>query len=638
MALVALTTYAMAQVEMGYAYESGKSQTRKADISATKATPVWQVTFEESPAVWTVGNVTGTKAWAVSDTTPTNGFSSTSYGGPVPPLWIYMGWQYVHDYSESGNNFAWVDGISDLLGLLPAEICDTYIQFDGIDLSAVSNPKLTFYQNYKALNAAAAYVDFSVNGGSTWTSVEINTEVEGNAFGANFFELVATSYIANQANVSIRLRWQTTTAAIGGYGYGWEVDDVTITDNPDYDLKFVHAKMNFFEYVDYTVSGQADYYHISSHYGNIPQIQYDSPDALSWFNVALENLGNLTVTPDVKVQVFNPEMTEIFNYTVTGTAMATAAKDTVDLIETDFALGASPALGKYTVAYTLIVPGQVDANLNNNTDTTYFIVTENYFGHDIDKTSAYTGPGSWLDGNMDGEMFGTDFTFLFEDQITSMDVFINENSTVGTSIIGHVLQYDAGTSEWVDISTSPLMEITAESLGNWMNISFTDQVDVLFESGETSKSIRAAIEFYYGSTDNDIWIGYDPTVPVSFWGTSWKLLAGTNANTWVSISNWSRGGLNVHLNLNNYTITNTGKPVSSNIISIYPNPTLGTLNIENVEGCNVQVINMMGQVVENIERANMVNTLDMSKLANGTYFVKVINGNEVSTHKVNLMK
>lgn len=638
MALVALTTYAMAQVQMSYAYESGKSQTKKADISLTKATPVWQVTFEETPAVWTFGNVTGTKSWAVSDTTPTNGYSSSAYGGPVPPLWIYMGWKYVHDYSESGNNFAWVDGISDLLGLFPAEICDTYIQFDGIDLTGVANPKLTFYQNYKALNAAYSFIDFSTDGGSTWTSVEINADVEGNSYGADFFELIATSYIANQANVSIRFRWQTTEAAIGGYGYGWEIDDVTISDNPDYDLKFTDGRMNFYQYEDYTVAGSEDYYHISSHYGNIPQIQYDSELALSWFNVTLENLGNITITPDVKVQVFDPEMNEIFTNTIAGIPMATAAKDTVDLVETDFALGTSPALGRYTVAYTVIVPGQEDANPTNNTDTTYFIITESYFGHDIDRTSAYDGPGSWLDGGLDGEMFGTDFLFLFEDQITSMDVFINENTTVGTSIIGHVMQYDSGTSDWVDISTSSLMEITEESLGNWMNIQFTDQVNVLFEDGENAKTILAAIEFYYGSTDNDIWIGYDPRVPVSFWGTKWKLLAGSNANTWVSITNWSRGGLNIHLNLNDYTITNTEAPVAENAVSIYPNPTSSSLNIENVEGSEIQIINMMGQVVENIERANMVNTVDMSKYANGTYFVKVINGNEVSTHKVNLMK
>lgn len=645
LALIAMTTYAMAQVQMGYAYESGKNQVKKSDIRTTKATPVWQVTFEEETPVWTFGSVTGTKTWAVADTTPDFGFvydiDEDGIDEPTPPLWLYMGWGYVHDNSESGANFAFIDGISDLLGVggNTAQVSDTYIQFDDIDLTGVASPKLSFYQNYKALNQAFSYIDFSTDGGTNWTSVEINAEVEGNAYGATFFEFVATPYIANQANVSIRFRWNTTTNAIGGYGYGWQLDDIMITDNPDYDLKFVDGRMNFYQYEDYTVAGSENYYHISSHYGNIPQIQYDSEGALSWFNVTLESFGNITITPEVTVQVFDPNMNEIFTNTVAGVEMATASKDTVDLVETDFALGASPALGKYTVAYTVSIPGQEDANPTNNSDTTYFIINDNqYFGRDIDKTNGYAGPGNWLDGGIDGEMFGTDFLFLFEDEITSMDVFINSNTTPGTSIIGHVKQYDEGSSTWVDVGASSLISINEENLGTWLNVQFTDPVPIIYDEGYTSKTLMAAIEFYYGGADNDIWIGYDPTVPVSFWGTKWFLLSGSNAESWISITNWSSGGLCIHLNLNNYVMPNSVMNVAERDVNIYPNPTSNSLNIENVEGCNIQILNMMGQVVENIEKANLVNTVDMSRYANGTYFVRVINGNEVSTHKVNLMK
>jgi len=258
---------------------------------------------------------------------------------------------------------------------------------------------------------------------------------------------------------------------------------------------------------------------------------------------------------------------------------------------------------------------------------------------DIDRTTGSTGPCSWLDGGIDGEMFGTDFLFLFEDEITSMDVFIHESTTPETSIIGHIMQYDEGSSTWVDVSSSPLVTITAEDLGHWLNVTFTDPVPIIYDEGYESKTLMAAIEFYYGSEDNEIWIGYDPTVPVSFWGTKWFLLSGSNAETWISISNWSRGGICIHLNLNDYVMPNSSEmPTVERDVNIYPNPSTGTLNIENVEGCNVQILNMMGQVVENIEKARMVNNVDMSRYSNGTYFVRIINGNEVTTHKVNLMK
>jgi len=643
--LVAFASFAMAQVQMDYSTQSMKNQVKKSDIRVTKATPVWQVTFEEETPVWTFGSVTGTKAWAVADTTPDFGFMYDTDDDGVdeltPPLWLYMGWNYVHDYSESGANFAYIDGITDLLELggNVGQVSDTYIQFDDIDLTGVTSPKLTFYQDYKALNQAFSYIDFSTDGGATWTSVEVNEDVVGNEYGATFFELVATEYIADEADVSIRFRWQTTTDEIGGYGYGWQIDDISIIDNADYDLKFVDGRMNFYQYEDYTVAGSEDYYHISSHYGNIPKIQYDSEAALSWFNVCLENFGNVTVTPEVTVQVFDPDMNEIFTNTVAGVAMETADKDTVDLVETDFALGADPMVGLYTVAYTVSIPGQEDANPENNSDTTYFIINDNQFiGRDIDRTNGSVSPSNWLDGGIDGEMIGTDFLFLFEDEITSMDVFINDGTTPETSIIGHIMQYDEGTTSWVDVSASALVTITEEDLGNWLNITFTDPVPIIYDEGYESKTLMAAIEFYYGTEGNEIWIGYDPTVRASFWGTKWFLLAGSNAESWVSITNWSSGGLCIHLNFNDYTMTNVGMPIVKGNVNVYPNPTTGTLNIENAEGCNIQILNMMGQVVENIENANFVNSVDMSKYANGQYFVKVINGNEVSTHKVNLMK
>ncbi|PLX07057.1 MAG: hypothetical protein C0596_13060 [Marinilabiliales bacterium] len=642
LSLVLLASLAMAQVNMKYQTEATKAEKTK-KVQTVKADPLWEVTFEEATPVWTFGQNEGTKTWAVSDTTPDNGFTYDVDGDgtpePTPPLWLYMGWKYVHDYSVSGGNFAWIDGISDLLGLSTAEILDSYIQFDGIDLTGVTNPKLTFYQDYKALNTAYSYLDFSVDGGTTWTSVQINEDVEGNAYGEDYFEFVATPYIADEGDVSIRFRWQTTAAEIGGYGYGWQIDDIQIVDNPDYDMKYIHGVMNFFEYYDYTDPEYAPYYHISSHYGNLPAMQYDYDGALSWFNVCVENKGNITVAPDVTVEVLDPEMNSIFTNTVTGNELATAEKDTVDLIETDFALGTDPAPGKYTVVYNITIDGQEDFNTDNNTDTTYFIINDDqYFGRDIESTSAYTGPGTWLDGGVDGEMFGTDFLFLFEGEVTSMDVFINDNTTSGTAIIGHVMEYDSDTEDWVDVGTSSLITLDESNIGNWLNIEFTDPVMIVYDEGYESKTLLAAIEFYYNDEENDIYVGYDPTVPVSSWGTKWKLLEGSNAGEWISISNWSRGGLNLHLNFNGFVWgMSTPQHIVDNM-NVYPNPTTGILNIEGIEGADVQILNMMGQVVESVENINEYSQIDMSNYANGTYFLRALVDGNVVTRKINLMK
>lgn len=74
--------------------------------------------------------------------------------------------------------------------------------------------------------------------------------------------------------------------------------------------------------------------------------------------------------------------------------------------------------------------------------------------------------------------------------------------------------------------------------------------------------------------------------------------------------------------------------ISENSIEVYPNPTNGMINIANANGKSIVVINTLGQVVAHIENAAENQTIDLSKLCDGTYFVKV-DGNVV---KVNMIR
>lgn len=66
-------------------------------------------------------------------------------------------------------------------------------------------------------------------------------------------------------------------------------------------------------------------------------------------------------------------------------------------------------------------------------------------------------------------------------------------------------------------------------------------------------------------------------------------------------------------------------------VAIYPNPTTSILNI-NAEGVQeVSVLDMNGRTIMSEQNAN---TIDMSELANGVYFVRVITNNGVSTQKI----
>lgn len=80
------------------------------------------------------------------------------------------------------------------------------------------------------------------------------------------------------------------------------------------------------------------------------------------------------------------------------------------------------------------------------------------------------------------------------------------------------------------------------------------------------------------------------------------------------------------------------KTLNSNV-SVYPNPTNGMVNIKlaNETKAFVNISNSVGQLVKS-EIINNSSSVDLSNFENGVYTISVIENNQVSVHKINLMK
>ena len=77
----------------------------------------------------------------------------------------------------------------------------------------------------------------------------------------------------------------------------------------------------------------------------------------------------------------------------------------------------------------------------------------------------------------------------------------------------------------------------------------------------------------------------------------------------------------------------------SDLVSLYPNPTSGVLNINNLEATStIEIFNVIGEKVlfSNLLKGN--NTVDLSNLSNGSYFVKLYSNDQILTKKVILNK
>ncbi len=81
-------------------------------------------------------------------------------------------------------------------------------------------------------------------------------------------------------------------------------------------------------------------------------------------------------------------------------------------------------------------------------------------------------------------------------------------------------------------------------------------------------------------------------------------------------------------------VYNANAEVNTNAIAVYPNPVTDNLFVGNAANSTISVFNILGEEVANVINAGQLESIDMSSLTNGTYFVKVYADNNVTTRKV----
>lgn len=77
---------------------------------------------------------------------------------------------------------------------------------------------------------------------------------------------------------------------------------------------------------------------------------------------------------------------------------------------------------------------------------------------------------------------------------------------------------------------------------------------------------------------------------------------------------------------------------ATNTLTVSPNPASTTIKVENAAGSQIFVYNIAGQEVMSVENAEANETLNVSNLNAGLYIVRVVNGTEVYTAKVSIVR
>lgn len=72
--------------------------------------------------------------------------------------------------------------------------------------------------------------------------------------------------------------------------------------------------------------------------------------------------------------------------------------------------------------------------------------------------------------------------------------------------------------------------------------------------------------------------------------------------------------------------------------NIYPNPAKDFIHIQNASGAVLSISDLSGKVLIQKHCIDSIERIDVTKLPVGTYLVKIINGDQVTTHKINVIK
>jgi len=371
----------------------------KPNLSNQKSTPIWSDDFSD-PSTWEIGS-NGQGTFVIGTNTDPGISSAVDYMGGMETAG-----------TSASNGFAFFNGVQHLLNA-DIDPQDTWVTSDTIDLSGTSSAflSLTFNQRYRAFNYDQTFVEFSEDGGASWTAfsadVNIDAATNGDPIQNNLAILLP---VTNSALSMIRFRWiNDSDNDQYGSGYGWMVDDVELYEPYDNELSieklYTHDIYNAWDFYETPLS----------------QVQSTTIFAI------IKNNGSVSQTQDLAVDISGA-----------GTS-STSVSFTVEPGTTDTVIydtGFVPSdIGVYTITATL----PEDSLASNNSLSEDFEITQHLYGHNHPLGS------SVIDFTQEGLIgVGNQFVLEANELVKGLDVYFAGGTTSGLEV--EVLVYEVMTN------------------------------------------------------------------------------------------------------------------------------------------------------------------------------------------------
>ena len=345
---------------------------------------------------WTVTNPLSDVPWTWTDV------------GPAPTPSIYQ------DPALNTTTGGWMMVDDDAVGT-PGVSSETILTSPVIDLSAAPpNLKVEFDQYFQEFQLEHCFVGVSTDGGLTWSETEVNEGVgrDGRP-NPELMDVNISAWVAmDPSNVQLHFRYTAT------WDYGWQIDNVRISDLPNNDVAVLSAFRTTFlqttlEAAPYTIS---PFMHVA-------------PMAMT---ERFKNKGYLPQTNVVATLTVNgPGGQEFTNSTA---AIATLAPEQSDsAIYPDYI--PSGMIGDYTADFTA-TQNETDEVLSNNSKQSNFKVSAGTYA--LDEGVLQDWMRSSLYRRNQAFEVGNSFEMIVDDQLVAVEVAVHSSTPVGSHIHGAV--------------------------------------------------------------------------------------------------------------------------------------------------------------------------------------------------------
>jgi len=410
------------------------------------------------------------------------------------------------------------------------------------------------------------------------------------------------SYISgNASSVWIRFYWTsrfpTQTSPAAWTTFGWFIDDVAITTNPDFDGEVTST---------YWGTNGLTYY-------QIPLLQVAPIDfSANILNNGTQTLNNVTL-----------------NVNVNGTSAGTSNSVVINSLASDsLALSTSytpsnASTATYTVTQDITATEVDDVPANNTISNVTFSTTNFIYARDNNVVSGTTYTGSTT-----GFETGNLFEIFGNQTVEGIDIKLTGGSggtPVGTEIYARLYSIDA-TGNFVYASESAPLVVAASNLNTNVVMELIPPVDLV--AGEAYLAVIGS---------------YDPALVVANAGTTAPQTSFfLDGNDMASSTLYYQTNVPwVRLNFD----PSVGMAETSNDVlaaSVFPNPTNGvsTVNFK-VNGSSdvtVTITDVTGKVIDVLMNEASVSgeqkiSFDASSYANGAYYVTIATEGSVVTRK-----